>query len=171
MRVLLTVLPLLLMNACAKKTVYAPSETVLNREDLNSSRDRARNLNRLERAQIQQWIARQNRPFYSMGLNYWADIENLNQRPRRADGEKVSYRYEIFDFDQVRLYPNAINVNQRILGNFEELKAVEDAVRYLKPGEKCTLLVPSVLAYGTYGDNNKIPNDMPLIIQLIMTNN
>ena len=49
---------------------------------------------------------------------------------------------------------------------FEELKAVEDAVRYMKKGEQATLLVPSVLAFGTYGDDEKIPNDMPLIIKI-----
>jgi FKBP-type peptidyl-prolyl cis-trans isomerase len=46
------------------------------------------------------------------------------------------------------------------------LKAVEDAVRFLNKGEEATLLVPSVLAFGTYGDDEKIPNDMPLIIKL-----
>ena len=48
--------------------------------------------------------------------------------------------------------------NQNIdapLGKFEELKAVEDAVRYMKKGEQATLLVPSVLAFGTYGDDEK----------------
>jgi len=36
----------------------------------------------------------------------------------------------------------------------------------MKKGEQATLLVPSVLAFGTYGDDEKIPNDMPLIIKI-----
>ena len=35
--------------------------------------------------------------------------------------------------------------------------------------EEITLLVPSVLAYGTYGDGDQIPYDMPLIIKLKLT--
>ena len=74
--------------------------------------------------------------------------------------------YDLYDFNQEKLYEKP---NQNIdapLGKFEELKAVEDAVRYMKKGEQATLLVPSVLAFGTYGDDEKIPNDMPLIIKI-----
>ncbi|MEZ7927020.1 FKBP-type peptidyl-prolyl cis-trans isomerase, partial [Cloacibacterium sp.] len=85
---------------------------------------------------------------------------------KKKDGELVSYEYDLYDFNQEKLYEKP---NQNIdapLGKFEELKAVEDAVRYMKKGEQATLLVPSVLAFGTYGDDEKIPNDMPLIIKI-----
>jgi FKBP-type peptidyl-prolyl cis-trans isomerase len=45
------------------------------------------------------------------------------------------------------------------------LKAVENALRFIHDGEEVTLLVPSSLAYGTFGDE-KIDNDIPLIIKL-----
>ena len=81
-------------------------------------------------------------------------------------GEVVSYEYEIYDFDQVKLY-DAPKKNSNVqFGRFEELKAVEDALRYLNKNQEATLLVPSVLGFGTYGDNDKIPNDMPLIIKI-----
>ena len=96
-------------------------------------------------------------------LGYISDSES---RAKKKDGELVSYEYDLYDFNQEKLYEKP---NQNIdapLGKFEELKAVEDAVRYMKKGEKATLLVPSVLAFGTYGDDEKIPNDMPLIIKI-----
>ena len=46
------------------------------------------------------------------------------------------------------------------------MDAVEDAIRYMEKGEEAELLIPSVLAYGTYGDNKKITNDTPLIIKV-----
>ena len=72
----------------------------------------------------------------------------------------------MYDFDYVKLYdaPKK-NINVQF-GRFEELKAVEDALRYMEKGQEATILVPSVLAFGTYGDNDKIPNDMPLIIKI-----
>ena len=105
-----------------------------------------------------------------MGLNYWTDIENLKQKPQKQNGEPVSYSYDIYDFNMVKLYQKPYGRHLGILGKFEELKAVDDAIRYMQPGEEATLLVPSVLAYGTYGDNDKISNDMPLIIKLKMLN-
>ena len=78
----------------------------------------------------------------------------------------VSYTHLDVYKRQVQLYdyPKK-NLNVQ-LGKFEDLKAVEDALRYLEKNQEATLLVPSVLAFGTYGDNDKIPNDMPLIIKI-----
>jgi FKBP-type peptidyl-prolyl cis-trans isomerase len=72
----------------------------------------------------------------------------------------------LYDFNQEKLYDKPTKNIEVQLGKFDELKAVEDAVRFLNKGEEATLLVPSVLAFGTYGDDEKIPNDMPLIIKL-----
>ena len=66
----------------------------------------------------------------------------------------------------MKLSENTKIVKNLQLGKFEELKAVEDALRYMEKNQEITLLIPSVLAFGTYGDNKNIPNDMPLIIKL-----
>ena len=152
---------------CAQNNqAHPPVGGILSQEDLNVSKNRAKNLNQTERIQIQDWINNQNEKFYPMSLNYWVDIENLSQKNRKADGEEISYQYVLYDFDNVKLYDSPKkNLNVQF-GKFEDLKAVEDALRYLEKNQEATLLVPSVLAFGTYGDNDKIPNDMPLIIKI-----
>ena len=69
-------------------------------------------------------------------------------------------------YKRQKLYETPTKYIDAKLGKFQDLKAVDDAVRYMKKGEEATLLVPSVLAFGTYGDDEKIPNDMPIIIKL-----
>ena len=157
----------LMIIGCAQNNqVHPPVGGILSQEDLNVSKNRAKNLNQTERIQIQDWINNQNEKFYPMSLNYWVDIENLSQKNRKADGEEISYQYVLYDFDNVKLYDSPKkNLNVQF-GKFEDLKAVEDALRYLEKNQEATLLVPSVLAFGTYGDNDKIPNDMPLIIKI-----
>ena len=152
---------------CAQNNqAHPPVGGILSQEDLNISKNRAKNLNQTERIQIQDWINNQNEKFYPMSLNYWVNIENLSQKNRKADGEEISYQYVLYDFDNVKLYDSPKkNLNVQF-GKFEDLKAVEDALRYLEKNQEATLLVPSVLAFGTYGDNDKIPNDMPLIIKI-----
>lgn len=163
----LIIFSVLVILSCAKNTqVHPPVGGVLTQEDLEISKNRAKNLNLAERSQIQEWIAEQDKKFYSTGLNYWIDINDADSRVKKEDGDLVSYEYDLYDFNQEKLYSKpAQNINAE-LGKFQELKAVEDAVRYMKKGEEATLLVPSVLAFGTYGDDEKIPNDMPLIIKL-----
>ena len=157
----------LMMIGCAQNNqANPPVGGILSQEDLNVSKNRAKNLNQTERIQIQDWINNQNEKFYPMSLNYWVNIENLSQKNRKADGEEISYQYVLYDFDNVKLYDSPKkNLNVQF-GKFEDLKAVEDALRYLEKNQEATLLVPSVLAFGTYGDNDKIPNDMPLIIKI-----
>lgn len=156
-----------MMIGCAQNNqAHPPVGGILSQEDLNVSKNRAKNLNQTERIQIQDWINNQNEKFYPMSLNYWVNIENLSQKNRKADGEEISYQYVLYDFDNVQLYDSPKkNLNVQF-GKFEDLKAVEDALRYLEKNQEATLLVPSVLAFGTYGDNDKIPNDMPLIIKI-----
>ena len=155
-----------LFVSCSKNAqVYTPVGGMSN-EEMGVSKNRAKQLNTIEREQIQEWISKQKEKFYPTQLNYWSNIENLEQRKKKQDGELVSFQYELYDFDLQKFYEKPKTYKDAPLGKFEELDAIEDAVRYLNPNEEVTLLVPSVLAYGTYGDGDQIPYDMPLIIKL-----
>lgn len=160
-------LSLLLIISCAKQNpVYAPENQFLTDSEMEVSKNRSKELNNLEREQIEDWIKSQKIKYYPMGMNYWVNIENLDHNPRKNNGEKISYQFDIYDFDRTKLYDKPVENINAVFGHFKELDAVEDAVRYLKKGEEAELLVPSVLAYGTYGDSKKITNDMPLIIKV-----
>lgn len=158
-----------LFVSCSKNAqVYTPVGGMSN-EEMGVSKNRAKQLNTIEREQIQEWISKQKEKFYPTQLNYWSNIENLEQRNKKQDGEQVSFQYELYDFDLQKFYEKPKVHKNAPLGKFEELDAIEDAIRYLNPDEEVTLLVPSVLAYGTYGDGDQIPYDMPLIIKLKLT--
>lgn len=167
MKYLLFSITFITLASCSKQTpVYPQKDQFLSQDEMNISKNRSKELNNLERTQIEDWIKSQNVKYYPMGMNYWVNIENLENNHRKNNGERVSYQYYIYDFDRIKLYDTPVeNINAE-LGHFHEMDAVEDAVRYLKKGQEAELLIPSVLAYGTYGDNKKISNDMPLIIKL-----
>ncbi len=154
--------------SCNRNTQQAhpPVGGVLSQNDLDVSKQRMRNLNDVERIHMQHWIDGQSVKYYQMPLNYWASIENFSQRERRQDNTLISYSYDLYDFDQTKIYDQPIERRDAKFGHFDEIKAVEDALRFIHDGEEVTLLVPSSLAYGTFGDEKKIDNDVPLIIKL-----
>lgn len=161
------IVSLLFLISCAQNTqTHPPVGGILSEKDLNISKNRAKILNETERAQIREWINNQKENYYPMSLNYWVDIPNLQENPRKNNGEIISYEYELYDFDNIKLSRIPVKNTAVQFGRFEELKAVEDALRYLPKGAQAKLLVPSVLAFGTYGDNDKIANDLPLIIKI-----
>jgi FKBP-type peptidyl-prolyl cis-trans isomerase len=153
--------------SCSKNAqTHPPVGGVLSKNDLEVSRNRMKNLNTQERMQIQEWINDQPVKFYPTQLNYWVNTEGFDQRQRRQDNSFISYSYDLYDFDQTKIYDKPFERRDARFGHFDELKAVEDALRFIHDGEEVTLLVPSSLAYGTYGDEKKIDNDIPLIIKL-----
>jgi FKBP-type peptidyl-prolyl cis-trans isomerase len=153
--------------SCSKNAqTHPPVGGVLSKNDLNISRERMKNLNAQERMQIQEWINRQQVKFYPTQLNYWVTAQGFDQRQRRQDNTLISYSYDLYDFDETKIYDQPIERRDAKFGHFNELKAVEDALRFIHDGEEVTLLVPSALGYGTYGDEKKIDNDIPLIIKL-----
>ena len=166
------ILPLILffLIGCAKEqAVHPPAGADSQQKDINVSRERARNLNKMERRQIEKWISQQQEKFYPMPLNYWVNMENLDKRQRKSDDATVSYMFDIYDFYGTKIYQQPKGFREVSFAKFpNDLKAVEDALRYMKTGEEATLLIPSVLGYGTYGDGDKIGNDLPIIIKLKM---
>jgi FKBP-type peptidyl-prolyl cis-trans isomerase len=145
---------------------HPPVGGVLSKSDLDVSKERMKNLNTIERKHMQDWINTQPVKFYPTQLNYWTNAENFDKRERRQDNTLISYSYELYDFDQTKIYDEPFERRDAKFGHFDELKAVENALRFIHDGEEVTLLVPSSLAYGTYGDEKKIDNDIPLIIKL-----
>lgn len=157
---------LFVIFSCSKNSqAHPPVGGLLSKKDLETSKNRSRDLNQNERKQIQSWINGQNETYFPMAMNYWVNI-NLLSRPKKLEGTPVSYQYDIFDFNETKIYAEPFVKSNVQIGKFEDLKAVENAVRYLDSGEEVKLLVPSGLAFGTYGDNDKISNDVPLIIKI-----
>ncbi len=166
MRKIIFISLLSLIGCKRNNLVHPPVGGILNQKDLDVSKNRSKNLNTIERQQINDWIKDQKKEYFPTQLNYWTDVSGFDKRERRQDETLISYSYDLYDFDQTKIYEKPISRNNARFGHFDELKAVENALRYMKQGEEITLLVPSSLAYGTYGDENKIDNDIPLIIKL-----
>lgn len=159
---------LLILVGCKKEqTVHAPAGGGSQKSQVEISKQRARSLNEMERRQIEEWIAKQDEKFFPMPLNYWVNIQDLSSRSRKSDEDIVTYQYFAEDFYGTKIYEKPKGYIDVKFGKFpNDLKAVEDALRYMNVGEEATLLVPSVLGFGTYGDGDKIGNDLPLIVKL-----
>ena len=147
MKNLIVFIGLALVSCSQKNPVYAPVSG-LNNDEMQVSKNRAKQLNTMERKQIEEWISKQNEKFYPTSLNYWSNIADLDKREKKQDSEAVTFQYELYDFAQQKFYDKPKTYRDAPLGKFEELEAIVDALKYLRAGEEATLLVPSLLAYG-----------------------
>lgn len=158
---------LLFLNCQPKQESFAPvGQKTHQKSDLDISMERNKSLNEFERQEIEKWIAKSGEKFYKMPLNYWSNTENLAQRKPISETEKVSFSFYLYDFDEVLIYEKPISFQDIPIEKIPKLQAIRDVMRYLKIQEETILLVPSVLAYGTYGDDRKIEHDIPLMIKI-----
>ena len=89
------------IGSCAKQSpAQHTGEQFISESEMEISKNRTKALNNMERVQIQDWIDAQDVKYYPMGMNYWVNIENLEQKARKNNGDKVSYQYTIYDFDR-----------------------------------------------------------------------
>lgn len=158
-------LVLLVCLACKKQEAFAPIGGEKKVTDLDVSKERNKIRNTQERKFIEDWIVKSKQTFYSTTENYWSSIDFSN-RKMINQAKLFSYEYELFDFNNEKIYSEKTIKDQVYPVKEREVLAVEDALMHMNKGEEATLLVPSVLAFGSKGDENKIPNDLPIIIKL-----
>lgn len=158
-------LVLLVCLACKKQEAFAPIGGEKKVTDLDVSKERNKIRNAQERKFIEDWIVKSKQTFYSTTENYWSSIDFSNRKMVNQT-KLFSYEYELFDFNNEKIYPQKTIKDQVYPVKEREVLAVEDALMHMNKGEEATLLVPSVLAFGSKGDENKIPNDLPIIIKL-----
>ena len=158
-------LVLLVCLACKKQETFAPIGGEKKVTDLDISKERNKIRNAQERKFIEDWIVKSKQTFYSTTENYWSSIDFSN-RKMINQAKLFSYEYELFDFNNEKIYSEKTIKDNVYPVKEREVLAVEDALMHMNKGEEATLLVPSVLAFGSKGDENKIPNDLPIIIKL-----
>lgn len=82
-------------------------------------------------------------------------------------GDKVLIKYEVYLLDGTLCYKT--DSGQTLLvkvGQFDIPAGMHEALQSMRIGDKWQLLVPSHLAYGLTGDNNKIPMSSTLNVYM-----
>ncbi len=99
----------------------------------------------------------------------WIVVEQTgNGEPIRVN-DRVSYSFSSSLLDGTPCYESQEGrPKQLIVGKGEVERGVEEGLLHLCPGSKAILLIPPHLAFGNFGDRNKIPGNSVLIYRLVI---
>ena len=89
---------------------------------------------------------------------------------RKTEPEKqlsISYSVSLLDGTTCYVYDQAHPV-EFIPGHGEQARGLEEGVLLMREGDHARLVVPSHLAFGKSGDNNKIPGNSALYYEVIV---
>ncbi len=158
---------ILILSACKKSTVYKKVEYG-NDEFLKNSQQNYKTLHAEEKIFIKEWIA--NHPenkFTETAQGFWLSISKDINTQNAKKTDIILYDKQIEDFSGNVIYNFQEKENQKlVLGKSYEIRGVEYAMYNLSEGDEATLLIPSSLAYGLYGDEDKIGKNIPIIVHL-----
>ncbi len=134
---------------------------------LKESIERNKKLNSIEEAMIDSIISKNpEKKFYASTKGYWYyyDIQKTTDTLTPKRGDVAYFDYEIKDFNdnviysEVELRPQIYLVDKQDI-----LIGLRDGIKLMSKGEKITFLLPSNMAYGFRGDNDRIPPNLPII--------
>lgn len=101
-----------------------------------------------------------------LGYWYWVYSESGNQRKPKF-GERVRLKYTVELLEGGRLYSSEENGLKSFVVDMGEVESgLHHAVKHLNLGDKSKIIIPSHLAFGTYGDGNKIPSKATLLYDI-----
>ena len=101
------------------------------------------------------------------GTGLYYEIYQTGTGKNPIQHQQVSVSYKLFLIDGTLCYTiDEMNPLHFKIGEGTQMRGLEDAMMFMKEGDRARLVIPSHLAFGMNGDGNKIPGGSPLYIDI-----
>ncbi|MDU8886574.1 gliding motility-associated peptidyl-prolyl isomerase GldI [Yeosuana sp. MJ-SS3] len=145
--------------------------TVTSGSFIDVSVERNKKLNEKEESLIESIISKDTTNEYIASENgfwYYYNTKIENDSLTTPDfGDIVNFDYSTKRLDGSLIYSIEENKTHNYAMDQQELfTGLREGLKLMKTGETVTFLFPSQMAFGYYGDNNKIGSNVPLICEV-----
>lgn len=141
---------------------------VVSKDTVNAALENAnKQLSQIEEEEIEDYIARYGWEMVETGtgLRYLVYKEGSGELIKK--GQIVRINFSISLINGMKVYSSDDDGPKDFqVGQAEVESGLHEAMEYLKLGDKAKLIIPSHLAFGLPGDQNKIPKKATLIYDL-----
>jgi FKBP-type peptidyl-prolyl cis-trans isomerase FkpA len=153
---------ILFLSSCGNDAVVPPPENPDNYkkplENVNKE------LVEKENAQIESYIARYQWDMKKTGTGLRYLIYEEGKGSKADTGMRVEIRFKVNLINGVVVYDSKTDgMKTFMLGKAEVESGLEEGILLMKTGDKAKLIIPSHLAFGLLGDENKIPKRATLV--------
>lgn len=133
------------------------------------SQDRNKQILNEDNELIENYIDSLDLNFKKTSYGFWISNSGETTPTMAKSGDVIKYEYEVINFNNEVVYSEEENGTQTILmGRTDIPRGIQMALQMIEKGDSATVLLPSFLAYGGYGDRNKIMGNEPLIFKIQM---
>lgn len=169
--VYIVILMVISLVSCKSPEARRP-ESIKSGSFIKASVERNKKLNEAEYAQIQTIITKNPDINYLTSENgfwyyYKSRVDQDTIQPQF--GDRINFDYSVTDLNGNTIYTKEQIGNQDYVMEKEELfTGLREGLKLMKPSEQVTFIFPSQVAYGYYGDDNKIGTNIPLICEVTL---
>lgn len=99
----------------------------------------------------------------------WISNQGVKTEQTANVGSYVNFTYQVYDINDQIIYSfDQIGEQKIILGKAKIARGIHSAIQLIEPNQQTRILLPSFLAYGGIGDNNKIEPNQPIIVDILI---
>ena len=170
MKFIALIISLFAINSCNQKTRETPENFPTQREVNRSLEDINRKFMLDESAMIDAYIERKRLKMNSTGTGLRYNLENIGTGELAKNGQRATVSYKISLLDGREIYNSENDGNKDfVIGHDHVESGLHEGILLMKVGDRAKFILPSHLAHGLSGDNNKIPPRSSVVydIQLI----
>lgn len=159
---------MILIASCKKDVIQYP---VSYENDRSKFMEFSQNLNKEiledDTKKIQNYIDSSQLKFNHTSYGFWISNSGKSSENTAKLGDLVKFNYEVSDFNENLVYSEKETGNrQAVLGRESLPRGLHISLQLIEKGDSAITLMPSFLAYGGYGDLNKIGGNEPLIFKI-----
>lgn len=162
----LLIVSIFIFTACKSKVVQYPVDYDKD-EFMQFSQDRNKQILDEDNELIQNYIDSTGVNYSKTNFGFWISNSAKYTETMAKNGDYVKYQYEVLDFDNNVVYSQKeLGINDAVLGKEDLPRGLHVTLQLIEKGDSATALYPSFLAYGGYGDRDKIGGNAPLIFKV-----
>jgi len=155
-----------LLISCDNQVVQYPV-AYSNDDFIQRSQERGKLLLKEETEWFETYKENSKLTFNKTESGFWISNEGIKKETTAKLGDYVQYTFQVSDLDDNIIYSFQEIGNQKaILGKTDIIRGLHAALQIIEKGNEAKILLPSFLAYGGLGDNEKITPNQPIIIDL-----
>lgn len=159
------------MVSCKPQEARKP-ESVQSGSFIKQSAERNKKLIAKERNQIESIINKDSITDYIASENgFWYAYQNKVEQDtiQPEFGDTINFDYNVQDLNGKIIYSkNQIGNRDYVMEKEILFSGLREGLKLMKPSEQVTFIFPSQVAYGYYGDDNKIGTNVPIICEVTL---
>lgn len=168
MKYTLYIIAIISLAACKNKVVQYP---VNYENDHKKFMEFSQNFNKQILAEdnvlIENYMDSIGTKFNKTSYGFWISNSGQPTQTMAKSGDLVKFDYEVSRFNNETVYSKNENGTQTVqLGRTDIPRGVHIALELVEKGDSVTVLFPSFMVYGSFGDQNKIMGNEPLIYKI-----